>query len=338
MSIRSILLWLHRWTGVIAGLVVLVIAFTGGALVFERTLDRWMNPRLYPQTAEPERAPVELALANLRAQHPDMRVMGIRLPRDDRDALVLHAGNRMVHVDPHTAEILGMRPAREGFFRTMTKLHVSLMAGPTGVQAVTATTVLIVGLALTGLWLWWPLRIGWFRRGGSFRRFNLDLHSIAGLYSSLFLLVIAGTGLTIHWFHLDHPREPMSKPAWPPRERITVDDAVARAAKSLPGARAVSLEVPPPMAPRKSFHVQMAFPEDGSPAGRSIVWLDQFTGELLGTHSAREGTWWERYLNLHLSLHTGSIYGWPTLWLAFLTCVALVLQVASGYVLWWKRT
>ena len=53
--------------------------------------------------------------------------------------------------------------------------------------------------------------------------------------------------------------------------------------------------------------------------------------------SARAGTWLERYQKMQLSLHTGAILGTPTKLLALLTCVALVLQIASGYVLWLKK-
>ena len=336
MNFRRILLWVHRWVGVIAGVFVLAVAITGGVLVFERTLDHWMNPQLYPKTADTKRIPIEQALANLRQEHPEMRVIGIKLPRDDADALVLHTGSRMTQVDPHTGQVLGSRPSREGFFRTVTKLHVNLMSGPTGNTIVVVTTMVIIGLALSGLWLWWPLKIGWFRRGVNFRRFNLDLHSVAGLYSSLFLLVLATTGLTLRYLHHEHPRPPQSTPPVPARDRITVDEAIAKAEAALPGAHVVSLEMPPPM-PRAPFHLQLAFPEDGSPAGRSLVFLNQFTGEVLAVHSAREGTLLDLYQNLQLSLHTGTVCGWPTLWIAFSACLALVLQVLSGYVLWWKR-
>ena len=95
--------------------------------------------------------------------------------------------------------------------------------------------MIIIGLAFTGIWLWWPLKIGWFRKGASFRRFNLDLHSVAGLYSSLFLLVIAGSGLTIHYAHAEHPPEPRVSPPAQPQNRITVDQAIELAAKAAPG-------------------------------------------------------------------------------------------------------
>lgn len=337
MNLRRILLWLHRWVGLVAGLVILVAAVTGAMIVIERPLNRWLAPELYPQkSAGGARTPVEQALTALREKSPETRVDGIHLPRDDRDALMLFTGQRVTHFDPSSGELLGSRPRRTGFTQTLIKLHTNLLAGPTGGTIVVVATILTIALALTGLWLWWPLRIGWFRRGANFRRFNLELHSVAGLYSSLFLLVIAITGVTLRYLHTEHPRVPAASPAAAGSERITVDDAIQRAEAALPGTRAAAIEMPAPN-PRAPFRVQLAFPEDGSPAGRSVVFLDRFSGNVLAVHNARTGTWLERYGNLQLSLHTGAIGGLPGKAVAFLVCIALILQIASGYVLWWKR-
>lgn len=336
MGLRRTLLWLHRWAGILAGLVILVVAVTGGALVFERQLDRWMNPHLYPHGGSGgARVPVAQALAMLRESRPGAPVAGIILPKGGNDALKVFTGNHAVHLDPETGRVLGSRIRNAGFFRTMTRLHVSLLAGKTGGTIVAVATLITIGLALSGLWLWWPLKIFGFRKGAGFRRFNLDLHSAAGLYSSAFLLVIAATGATIHYLDHDHPKGRFSKPQ-PGRNRISVDEAVAKAEAALPGAKVVSLEMPPPN-PRAPYHLQLAFPEDASPAGRSVVFLDQFSGETLDVHSSREGTLLERYQELQLSMHTGGIFGLPTMLAALLACGALILQIASGYVLWWKR-
>ena len=335
-KIRSILLWLHRWAGALAGLVILGITVTGGILVFEYTLQQWLRPDLYPKqaTAKNQRVPVAESLAMFLEKRPSAQVQGIRLPRDERDALVLFSGTQAAYFDPGSGEFLGERPRSGGWEQTMIKLHVNLQQGAVGGTIVVVTTGVIIGLALTGLWLWWPLRITGFRRGASFRRFNLDLHSVAGLYSSLFLLVISISGITLRYLHGEHPQPP------PVIERgdhrITVDEAIRIAESALPGARAASLELPGPN-PRAPFRVQLSFPEDGSPAGRSVAFLNPFTGDVLETHSSREGTLLEKYQMAQLSIHTGAIGGTVTRWIALLTCIALLLQVISGYVLWWKR-
>ncbi len=331
MNIRRTLLWLHRWVGVLSGLVILVIAVTGGALVFEQTIQRWMRPELYPlqATAKVNRIPISSVLAN----HP--RVQGIRLPRDESDALVLFAGPQAFHIDPRDGKLLGTRPRMGGWEQTMLKLHVNLLQGSVGGTVVVAATCITLGLALTGLWLWWPLRIFGFRKGANFRRFNLDLHSVAGLYSSVFLLILGITGLTLRYMHGEHPQPPQVPFVQQDQPLLSVEEAIQLAEAALPGARAASVEMPPPQRP--VFRIQLAFPEDGSPAGRSVIFLSRIDGHVLDKHSSREGTWAQLYQMAQLSIHMGSIGGTATRWLALLTCVALVLQIVSGYVLWWKR-
>ncbi len=337
MNLRRALLWLHRWAGVLAGLVVLVIAVTGGALVFEPTIQRWLRPDLYPAQATPkaERAPIATALASLTAAHPDARVQGLRLPRHETDGLVLFTAQQAIHFDPRDGRMLGQRPRMGGWEQTMIKVHVNLMQGSTGGTIVVTATCITLGLALTGLWLWWPLRIMGFRRGASFVRFNLDLHSVAGLYSSLFLIVICITGLTLRYLHGEHPQPPRMPFGTPGMTLLSIDDAIQRAEAALPGARAASAEFGPPQRPVQ--RVQLSFPEDGSPAGRSVVFINRIDGSVLDVHSSRAGSLLSQYQQAQLSIHMGSIGGLTTRWLAFLTCIALVLQIVSGYVLWWKR-
>lgn len=337
MNLRRFLLWLHRWAGVLAGLVVLVIAVTGALLVFPEALVRWRFPELFPQERSAERVPVGSMLQQLREKHPELIVQGMRLPRDDADALTLTSGNRTFHFDPHNGALLGSRPRADALMQTLIRLHVNLLLGPHGATIVVVATVITLLLALTGLWLWWPLRIFSIRRGSNFRRFNLDLHSTAGLYSSLFLLVIGITGITLRYWHGEHPRPPTARVnGQSSNSMITLDDAIRTAEKALPGARAAAVEMPGGN-PAASYRIQLAFPEDGSPAGRSVVFVQRSTGEVLATHSSRAGSLGDQLQNNQLSIHTGAIGGLSTKIIALLTCVALVLQILSGYVLWWKR-
>ena len=83
------------------------------------------------------------------------------------------------------------------------------------------------------------------------------------------------------------------------------------------------------------FLAFMKFPEDQTPAGRSRVAVDQFTGTPIWIENSRAAPLGTQILNKNRPIHTGDIFGWPTRLLAFAACVLLVFQVISGLWMWW---
>lgn len=43
-TFRESLNWLHTWTGLAVGVVLFAVVWTGTLCVFDREIDRWMNP------------------------------------------------------------------------------------------------------------------------------------------------------------------------------------------------------------------------------------------------------------------------------------------------------
>jgi len=80
----------------------------------------------------------------------------------------------------------------------------------------------------------------------------------------------------------------------------------------------------------------LKYPEDRTPAGRSRVYVDQFTGTVIGVESTRTAQFGRRVLNLKRSLHTGDIFGAPTEALYFLVSLGVALQVGTGVLIWWN--
>ena len=89
--------------------------------------------------------------------------------------------------------------------------------------------------------------------------------------------------------------------------RISVDDAVAIAEQALPGAFASNVGMP--NGPKAVFRILKKFPEDRTPAGRSRVYIDQFSGKVLLVENTRTAPLGTRILNLKRSAHTGDIFG-----------------------------
>ena len=89
-----------------------------------------------------------------------------------------------------------------------------------------------------------------------------------------------------------------------------MDQAIAIAEHALPGALASNVGIP--NGPKAVFRILKKFPEDRTPAGRSRVYVDQFSGKVLLVENTRTAPLGTRILNLKRSAHTGDIFGAPT--------------------------
>jgi uncharacterized iron-regulated membrane protein len=199
-------------------------------------------------------------------------------------------------------------------------------------------------MALSGLVLWWPRKVLHVKGGRPWRRVNFDLHNVLGFYSALFLVFITLSGVIIAFEGAMDPLIQKLDKAPPPGEvfsqpvaggrRISLDDAVRIASEALPGAMATSVNVP--TAGKTPFRLIMKFPEDRTPAGRSRVAIDQYSGRVLQVVSTRAMPVGSKILALKRSIHTGDLFGAPTQALAFVVSLALAGQVVTGFLIWWK--
>jgi uncharacterized iron-regulated membrane protein len=219
------------------------------------------------------------------------------------------------------------------------------MAGQAGREIVGVITIVSLLLVLSGVVLWWPDKIWRIRWAASWKRVVFDTHHALGVLAAIVLIVVTASGLFIHYqtlnrlmFRLDQapPRRPPHQPAppTPGAPAITADSAYRVATGVLPGARVMFLQLPPEA--DGAFIAAMRFPEDRTPAGRSRVFLDRFTGAPLLVTSTRQAQLGTRLGNAVRSVHTGDLLGKPTEAIWFIAVLVLASQVVSGVTMWWN--
>ncbi|MBK5256196.1 MAG: PepSY domain-containing protein [Vicinamibacteria bacterium] len=345
MTVRQAALKLHLWMALVGGAFILIASATGALLVFEREINSAQDAALRIESGVPP-LPLDDLVVAVQAASPQQKVRGVVFPEHEPGAINVALPGRAVMVDPGTGRILAEVANGSRLANMIEGLHLNLRAGPWGNRIVGTATLLCLLAALTGLYLWWPRRLLRFRRDDSGRRFMFDLHNISGFWTSAFLVVVTGTGLTMFFGNVTDPmlkRLDPAQPQAPPQSAfvegtppISLDELVRRARAALPGAQIRNFPIP--AGPKAAYRVQMRFPEDKTPGGRSQVFIDQYSGDVLRVQSSREagpGTW---FLNIQRSIHTGEIWGWPTRSLAFATCLSVLVQLYSGILLWWRRT
>ena len=209
---KKIFRTLHLWLSVPFGLIITLVCFSGATLVYEKELTEWCHPERYFVTSTGTAPlPLDELMEKVSASLPDsVRPTGLTISPDaGRTGQVSLSQPRRasVFVDPYTGDMKG-RSERLPFFDVMFHLHRWLMGASSGEGIlwgkllVGTSTLLLVIILLTGLLMWLTnrhkplaasLRIscthGW-------TRFWHDLHVAGGIYATLFLLLIALTGLT----------------------------------------------------------------------------------------------------------------------------------------------
>jgi uncharacterized iron-regulated membrane protein len=82
----------------------------------------------------------------------------------------------------------------------------------------------------------------------------------------------------------------------------------------------------------------MKYPEDRTPAGRTNLFLDAYTGKVRQLTDARSAPLSFNLTRLwNRQYHTGDIFGWPTQLLALVSSLALLIMAITGPMIWYKR-
>lgn len=345
---RKLMLNLHLYTALIAGLVIVLLGVTGAVMTFESELDAMSNRGLFYVQPGPRALPVADVLAVVKAAYPRLKFHELYMPADvDRSYYAVMGDKDLseVFVDGYTGKIIGTRTLPT-VLDDIHQLHLRLlMPGKVGSNIVFVSNLFLVWLIASGLYLWWPLKRVKVKFGASLRRVMFDLHSAVGFYSFVFLFVLALTGAFVHFdnalesllnkaAHVSDPLRGAPSTVVPGAKPIGPDRALAIATAALPGTKANILFLP--AGPKGSYRLNMYFPEDLT-GNRSWVLIDQYSGKVLYVENSRTAPFGNKMVLENRAIHTGQIYGYPTKILASLSSLMVVVMAITGYIMWWKK-
>jgi uncharacterized iron-regulated membrane protein len=348
---RKFVLQLHLIVALAAGAFLVVLGLTGAIMAFEPEFDHMTHARVsYVTPSGPTKPLAELGAAASRVMS-GQRPTGYALSASpDLSYQVLFRG-RAVFVNQYIGEVLGVRAPGPDWLARVHQLHLRLLIqnqSDTGKTIMTWAGVAMLFLAVSGLYLWWPLkRFAIGTQGGS-RRVWFDVHNTVGILSFVFLLVAGITGVAIGFDDAMRPSiykatrsEPLLMYARPPSftiaplgEPIGPDRAVEIAREALPGASPVSVNVP---APTGVYAISARFPEDLTPGGRSRIYIEQYTGAVLIAEGSRTAPAGSKLITLNRAIHTGDVFGIPSKTIMSLASVAVVFQLVTGVMMWLKK-
>ena len=199
---------IHLWLSVPTGIIITLVCFSGAMLVFEKEITEAVKPELYfVKEAKGEPVPMQQLMEKVEETLPDsVSISGVTVFADSTRTYQVSLSKprrASIYVNQYTGEVTG-RSERLPFFNTMFHLHRWLLGSSSGVGKLLTgiCTLVLVFILITGILMWLtnrnkPLKAslaihvtkGW-------GRFWHDLHVAGGIYTTIFLLAMALTGLT----------------------------------------------------------------------------------------------------------------------------------------------
>ena len=376
MKLHKIIFWSHLLAGVIAGLVIFIMSFTGVVLMYEPQIaeySEWRQRWVIPPGPEAQRLALDELVAKVRAANPDGRPAAITVKSDPAASVIINLGREnTVFVNPYTGEILGSLSATHHFMHEIVHWHRWLGMEEEGRdigKAITgACNLAFFWLAITGVYLWWPQSWKWrglktsllfnLRLTGKARDWNW--HNVIGFWSSSVLVVLTLTAAVMSYPWANDLLYTLTGSEPPPRAQGAGGPA-QRAGRGSGNAKEK-----PPAQPMASFAallasaerqvpgwtvLMMRFPprSDGPvgvsimepnaphPFARSQLTLNRRTAQVLKWEPYSENSLGRKLRTWFRGLHTGEAFGLLGQTVAGLASLGGCFLVWTGLAMAWRR-
>ncbi|PIF89345.1 putative iron-regulated membrane protein [Acidovorax sp. 62] len=348
---------LHSWAGIVTGLLMFIVCFSGAVVVFKNEIDLWANPSLAQLPRAETPAPLDTVLAQLQARYPGAMVETIALPdaiNPHYFAFVREPGapattRTKVALRADTGAVVGPVDSQLGQYLRM--LHVFLFFGPRWIVGFLGAAMLV--LIATGIVIHRKILAELFtqRWGRSLRVVMSDLHKCVGIWGLGFHILIAGTGA---WMGLaplfEQSFKYLTAPASTPL--ATADGAAAsRKAAAAAPAPMLSLDALYAAAQQAAPGLQARYAslQRWGTASASVAFTGSLQGHLLSTarveanaatgaitrvHDPRTQGFWSQFNGLMEPLHFGDFGGLTLKWLYFVLGMTPAFLSISGTLIW----
>jgi uncharacterized iron-regulated membrane protein len=347
---NAVLKPLHIWTGIVAGLVLSVIALTGSLIVFRAEFERAALPQ-GAAAGSSRRVAIDEAAREIARLRPDSHIRRVRIPQAPADPYIFQVESESKRTerivsDAATGRVLGT--VETPTVDWLVDLHRNLLAGKNGRKAVGIAGIVLFVLGASGVLMWLAGARNWrawisVRRSGSTRRFNFELHRAAGLWAYGFLAVISFTGIELAFpdSFREAVRAVTGKPATiaGPKEKkgaksmLSLDEYVQAGKGAMPDGVPVELRLPAPGKGPVDLRLYRA--GDLALSGNH-VYLDAATARVIQVDRVVDRPIGARFLAALSPIHYGEFGGVPVKIGWALLGITPVLLFITGLFAWWR--
>lgn len=354
-------MFIHRWLGLISGLVVFIVSITGCIFCFQDEIQEALcSYRKVEVSAQPFLTPSQLEKAALK-RLPEGKFNGIIYFDKSRSAQVRvtnKEGFHTLYMNPYTGQVLHDELLMQNFFVIIEYIHLYLLLPANIGRVVVGTAVLIfVALLITGIILWWPKRktdrkrsltIKWNGRWG---RINYDLHNVLGFYASAIALILAVTGLSMSFTWVQngiYNAANMGKSFAAEKAVFKSDSLLQKQTFALPAMDKAYrlLTQASPQAEMLLFYTDaqaggvlygVAYSKLLQYGYHDSYQFDQYNGRLLQYLPNRKKSTGQKLTDLNYDIHVGQVAGMPGKIVAFMASLICASLPVTGFLIWLGR-
>ncbi len=354
---RKALFQVHLWLGVgLAGYIV-VVALTGGLIVYKKEMERAMIPRLIRVEPQGERGSLAAMMQTVKEAYPQASLSNVYLYWEPGTSWSFRMqskteGRIQVYVDPYRGVVLGEDRYRGKFLQWVYDLHVNLLMGDFGEWLNGWGGLGLALVSVTGMVVWWPGR-RWWKQGfvyetrARWKRQNYDLHKVTGFWSSAALILLAVTGA--YWSFPQTYEAGIEKLTGGPVklnapriERVEglgdapMDEVLRVAMAAIPGGTPTLFR--PAAKPNEVHSLHHILPGDWRTQGDNAVYVHPQTAEVVRVTYHKDLPLGVRLQRDIFGLHFGTFAGHPSRVLWVVMGVTPAVLAVTGVLMWWNRS
>ncbi len=353
----SILYSLHSWAGVVTGLLLFIICFSGAVVVFKNEIDLWANPSLkdMPRVAQP--IGVDAVIADAKRKYPLHTIENIVVPNEiypNYFVFLKEGKNERIKYAARadTGELT--QPVESQLGQYIRVLHVFLFFGPRWIVGFLGVAMLV--LIGTGIFIHTKIvkELYTQRWRRSFRLVASDLHKVAGIWGLGFHILIAFTGA---WIGLapvftrayDFAMAPPATEVAMKKDKafkvdkadkallpmLAVDPLLTKARTDLAGFDITSMSVQ--HAGKANAILRINGNLDDNLASTAHIHYSMVDGKIIKKHDPRVEGFWSQANSLMEPLHFGDFGGIGLKILYFFLGMTPAILSLSGTLLWLDR-
>jgi len=356
---------IHLWLGLASGIVLFLVCLSGTIYTFRTEVEERVNKAVYfVDHQEGMQAQPLTQLVAMVEKAQGSPVTGVTIPNQPQKAWSFaikpkgkeKGRGKTVLVNPYAGTITGdTETGSSRFFMTMMKLHRwLLMEQSTGRIIVGIATLIFVVLLLSGIILWLPRRLRYWKQGfvilfsGKWKRINHDLHNVLGFYSFIFLLIMSLTGLcwSFEWYKkgastvlgaevFGGKKEKPVNSAAAGAVMLSADDVLKIGAGQLNYTGITRLSFPADSL--GTFSISKNDAASWNSAATDRVIIDAYSGAVLKKELFASKSAGQKIAASIRPIHTGEIYGLFSKIIYFICCLIATSLPVTGTIIWLNK-